>query len=71
MEREWETASSSLARERARAAAAEEATDSSKAKFETRKRQLEHDLDNAHSEVVLLITTVYVCLELTRRLFLY
>ena len=52
MEVEREAASTSLARERARAAAAEQGSDSSTARFETRKRQLEHDLDNAHSEVL-------------------
>ena len=55
MEVEREAASASLARERARAAAAEQGSDSSTARFETRKRQLEHDLDNAHSEVLPLM----------------
>ncbi len=51
MERERQTASSSLARERARANAAEQAADSSSSQGEARRRQLQHDLDNAHSEV--------------------
>jgi hypothetical protein len=51
MERERQTASSSLARECARANAAEQAADSSSSQAEARRRQLQHDLDNAHSEV--------------------
>ncbi|DBB04616.1 TPA: hypothetical protein ACH3X1_012686 [Trebouxia sp. C0004] len=51
MERERQTASSSLARERARANAAEQAADSSSSQAEAHRRQLQHDLDNAHSEV--------------------
>ena len=58
MERDRETASSSLARERAHAAAAEEAADSSTSRFEARTRQLEHDLDNTHSEVLLILSSL-------------
>lgn len=58
MERDRETASSSLARERSRAAAAEEAADSSTSRFEACRRQLEHDLDNTHSEVLLILSVL-------------
>ena len=51
LERERQTASSSLARERARANVAEQAADSSSSQAEACRRQLQCDLDNAHSEV--------------------
>lgn len=52
LEQERQSSSGSLARERARANAAEQAADSACSQADARKRQLQHDLDNAHSEVV-------------------
>lgn len=55
MERERQNASRSVARERACAAAAERDAESASSQADARKRQLQHDLDNAHSEVTISI----------------
>ena len=55
LERDRQNASSSVARERARAAAAERDLESASSQADARRRQLQHDLDNAHSEVNLPI----------------
>lgn len=55
MERERQNASRSVARERACAAAAERDAEAASSQADARKRQLQHELDNAHSEVTLLI----------------
>lgn len=55
MERDRQNASSTVARERARAAAAERDAESASSQADARGRQLQHDLDNAHSEVNLPI----------------
>ena len=55
LERDRQNASSSVARERARAAAAERDAESASGEADARRRQLQHDLDNAHSEVNLPI----------------
>ena len=51
MERERQNAHSSVARERARTVAAERDAESACSQADARKRQLQHDLDDAHSEV--------------------
>lgn len=50
MERERQSAHCSVAKERARAVAAERDAESASSQADARKRQLQHDLDDAHSE---------------------
>ena len=51
LDRERQNANASIARERACAVAAERDAESATGQADARKRQLQHDVDNAHSEV--------------------
>ena len=63
MERDRQNARSNVAQERARAAAVERDAESASCQADARGRQLQHDLDNAHSEVNLPI----FCLSASRK----